>query len=133
MNSVICMIESVAESGSIRMVRLKSGGMKFDCITLELPPEYRSGKSVLALFKETETALGFSSDAENSMENRLECRVTGILRGNLVSQVLLESPCGQLSSVVTNSSLERLRLKSDDSVVAQFAASSVSLAEPANA
>ncbi|MBK6974269.1 MAG: TOBE domain-containing protein [Candidatus Methylophosphatis roskildensis] len=64
---------------------------------------------------------------KNTIRNRLEGRVTEILRGTVMSQVDVETGAGPITSIVTTRSIDEVGLKLGDSVVAAVKATSVFL------
>jgi molybdopterin-binding protein len=62
---------------------------------------------------------------KTSVRNRLEGRVTAIVRGSAVSEIEIETAAGLVSAVITSRSLEDTGLKVGDEVAAAFKATSV--------
>jgi molybdopterin-binding protein len=62
---------------------------------------------------------------KSSVRNRLEGRVTAIVRGSAVSEIEIETAAGLLSAVITSRSLDDIGLQVGDKVAAAFKATSV--------
>lgn len=57
--------------------------------------------------------------------NQFKGTVVGIHRGDIVSEVEIETAAGVVSAIVTSSSVERLQLRVGDNAVALFKATEV--------
>lgn len=62
---------------------------------------------------------------KSSVRNRLEGKVTLLVRGSAVSEIEIETPAGLVSAVITTRSLDAVGLKVGDSVSAAFKATNV--------
>ena len=67
---------------------------------------------------------------ELSLRNQLKGRVAEILRGEIVSEVDIETPAGRISAIVTTRSVDRMQLKVGDDVHALVKATEVSVEKP---
>ena len=67
---------------------------------------------------------------EISLRNQLKGRIVEILRGEVVSEVDVDTPAGRISAVVTTRSLERMKLRVGDDVHAIVKATEVGLEKP---
>jgi molybdopterin-binding protein len=64
---------------------------------------------------------------ETSIRNHLKGKVKGIVRGDVVSEVEIDTPAGIVTSVITTRSVQRLNLKDGDEVFAVIKATEVSV------
>ena len=64
---------------------------------------------------------------ELSLRNQLKGRVAEIIRGDVVSEVDIETPAGRISAVVTTRSIDRMSLKVGDDVHALIKATEVGI------
>jgi molybdopterin-binding protein len=62
---------------------------------------------------------------KSSVRNRLEGKVTAIVRGSAMSEIEIETVAGLVSAVITSRSLDEVGLKVGDKVAAAFKATSV--------
>lgn len=62
---------------------------------------------------------------KSSVRNRLEGKVTAIVRGSAVSEIEIETAAGLVSAVITSRSLDDTGLAIGDKAVAAFKATSV--------
>ena len=67
---------------------------------------------------------------ELSLRNQLKGRVAEILRGEIVSEVDIETPAGRISAIVTTRSVDRMQLKVGDDVHALVKATEVGVEKP---
>lgn len=62
-------------------------------------------------------------------KNQFRGRIVAIHRGEVVSEVEIETPAGIIGSIVTSSSIDTLRLRVGDEALALFKATEVLLAK----
>jgi molybdopterin-binding protein len=63
----------------------------------------------------------------SSIRNELKGTVKSVTTGDILSEILVETAAGEISSIITSRSVKDLDLKPGDSVCAQVKATSVSL------
>lgn len=61
--------------------------------------------------------------------NQFKGSVVGVTRGEVVSEVEIETPAGVIAAVVTTKSLDNLRLRPGDAALALFKATEVLVAK----
>ncbi len=64
---------------------------------------------------------------ETSIRNHLKGKVKEVVRGDVVSEVEIDTPAGVITSVITTRSVQRLNLKVGDEVFAVIKATGVSV------
>lgn len=69
------------------------------------------------------------SIASINTRNQFKGSVVAINRGDVVSEIEIETPAGIINAVITTSSIERLKLKLGDSALALFKATEVLVAK----
>jgi molybdopterin-binding protein len=67
---------------------------------------------------------------EISLRNQLKGRVSEIVRGDVVSEVVVATPAGDISAVITTRSIDRMKLKVGDDVMALVKATEVGIEKP---
>jgi molybdopterin-binding protein len=67
---------------------------------------------------------------EISFRNQLKGKIVEILRGDVVSEVDIDTAAGRITSVVTTRSLDRMKLKPGDDVFAAIKATEVGIEKP---
>ncbi|NTU59542.1 MAG: TOBE domain-containing protein [Deltaproteobacteria bacterium] len=65
-----------------------------------------------------------------SIRNRIEGTVTGIIRGNVLSEVDAETLAGLVASVITTRAVDEMSLKVGDKVLLLVEATDVNLDKP---
>lgn len=63
-------------------------------------------------------------------KNQFQGKIEKMVAGPLVSEILIDTPAGLISSVITTSSAKELSLQTGTPVLALFKATEVSLARP---
>ena len=64
---------------------------------------------------------------ETSLRNRLKGKIAEIVRGDVVSEVDIETTAGSITAIVTTRSIDRLKLQVGDEVHALIKATNVSV------
>jgi molybdopterin-binding protein len=67
---------------------------------------------------------------ELSLRNQLRGNVVEVVRGDVVSEVDIETSAGRVSAIVTTRSIDRMKLKVGDPVLALVKATEVGIEKP---
>ncbi len=67
---------------------------------------------------------------ESTLRNHLKGKIVEIVKGDVVSEVNVETTAGIIASIVTTRSVEKLMLKVGDEVNALIKATNVSIEKP---
>jgi molybdate transport system regulatory protein len=121
MNEVRGRIVAIQGNSHLSLVDVAVDGEVFTAILLETPadrPALTAGAPALLRFKETEVALAKGLSGLISLRNRFPVTVTEILRGELLSEVVLDYRGRALSSIITTRAVERLQLILGESIEA---------------
>jgi len=62
-----------------------------------------------------------------SLRNRLAGTITNIVSGDVVSEIVIRTAAGEVTSIITTGSVKRMNLKQGDSVFAIIKATEVSV------
>jgi molybdopterin-binding protein len=62
-----------------------------------------------------------------SIRNRLPGRIEKIVSDNVVSEIVIQTAAGEVTSIITTGSVKRMRLKEGDNVFAVIKATEVSV------
>ncbi len=65
-----------------------------------------------------------------STRNRIPGKVKSVARGSVVSEVLIETAVGQLTSIITTRSIEGMQLKEGDDVFVMIKATDAMIDKP---
>ncbi len=87
------------------------------------------GHPVKALFKETEVVIGTYEDHRISLQNRIGGNVMAVEKGRLLSRVRISTPVGEIRSVISTASAERLELREQAAVYAMVKLTEMMLSE----
>jgi molybdate transport system regulatory protein len=127
MNYLEAEVLDIRSEGPFRDIRLRSGGADFRVLTLEPPAGIVAGRPVGIVFKETEVILASGKAGESTIANRLAAQVTSVRKGELFSELVLESGAGLLRAVVLTDRLEELGIETGQSLLALIRAVDISL------
>lgn len=129
MNRVQGRILGIEAGDGVSLVDVGTGGGIISSVILETPEssEYlRLGAEVCVLFKETEVALGLDA-GKMSYLNVFDGKVAGMRCGRVLAEVVVWTAAGEIVSVITKRSFERLGLKEGARVKAIIKATEVAL------
>lgn len=84
---------------------------------------------IYVLFKETEVVIGTGDLSGISLQNRIEGTIKDIKEGQLISQILLSTEVGDISSIISARAVNQLSLKEGDSVTALIKLNEIMLTE----
>lgn len=132
MNSVKGTISHIETQGNLSLVNVLSGEVIFTSIIIEAPDQIsylEIGHEIYIHFKETEVFLGKEPIGQITLRNRIRGNVKNIEKGKLLSEVILETEVGQISSIVTTRAVEELNLKKDEKVVAMIKTNEIMISE----
>ena len=121
MNEIRGRILAVQCNSHLSLVDVAVDDDVFTAVLLETPadrPELAAGAATVLQFKETEVALAKGLSGRISLRNRFAVTVTEILRGELLSEVMLDYRGRALSSIITTRAVERLQLVPGDCIEA---------------
>jgi len=129
MNRIRVVVEETEEAGGVTRVVARAGSRRLTADTLELWQKIERGKEIFFVFKETEVSIAKEMKGRITLSNIFEGRVLSIEKGGILSRVVVDTDGEQITSIVTSDALERLELKTGDSVKALVKATEVSLEE----
>lgn len=125
-------ITNVVSEKLLSIVEVTVGDIIFKSIILnnDLKSSYLNiGNNVAVLFKETEVIIAAEKLERISLQNKLECEITNIEKGKLLSQLELKHPIGKLNSIITSKSVERLKLNVGEKVFALIKTNEIMLSK----
>ncbi len=127
MNKLSGTITSISTNDSLCLLELVASGIVIEMVLFDLKPEFVIGTKVNILFKETEVAIGVNFSGEISFCNRLPARITSIRRGKILSYITMQNDAGELASVITTKSADRLNLQEGLDVTAIVKSTQISM------
>ena len=133
MNSLEGHIKEVRVNGSLSLVTVAlSDQILFKAIVIETPETasyLTAGHLVKVLFKETEVIIGKDMKHFISLQNQLRGVIRRIERGLLLSNILINTPVGDISSIITTNALDQLSLEEELTVCAMVKTNEIMLSE----
>jgi len=133
MNSLKGHIKEVHFSGSLSLVTVElSDKILFKAILIETPKTASYlvvGQAVKVLFKETEVIVGKDMKHFISLQNRIRGVIMRIERGVLLCNIHIQTPAGDISSIITTNAVDELQLKEELSVWAMVKTNEIMLSE----
>ncbi len=130
MNKLAGIITQLQVSGAVMLVDVRIDEQDFSALLIDSVANQqwiKVGETVNLIFKETEVSLARYLSGSLSTRNRLQCTVTGINRGELLSLVSLQFGQHSIASSVTTRAVDSLQLLVGDNVEALIKATEVSL------
>lgn len=121
MNRLEGHIAAIQSNGHLSLLDVAIGADTFTAILLETPessPYLKVGAAVDLLFKETEVSLARNLTGLISLRNRFSVTVTGIVRGEIMSEVTMDYKGKRVSSIITTRAVDRLGLAVGENVEA---------------
>ncbi len=133
MNSLNGHIKEVQVNGSLSLVTVElSDQIMFKAIIIETPEtvSYLTvGHLVKILFKETEVIIGKDIKHLISLQNQVRGLVKSIERGLLLSNILINTPAGDISAIITTNAVDQLGLEEELNVCAMIKTNEIMLSE----
>lgn len=127
MNKLAAVIRKVERHESLYFLELDASGTCLSMLLFDLKPGFSEGSRVQVLFKETEVVLAKRLSGEISFSNRFQAMIVKVGRGNILADIILSCPAGEISSIITVKALDRLALEPGDEVTVMVKASQLSL------
>lgn len=133
MNKLEGHISRVEVSGNMTLVTVDiSKELSLKAIVIDTPAtvDYLAeGHPVKVLFKETEVVIGSFEEHRISLQNRIGGKVMAVEKGRLLSRVRISTPAGEIRSVISTASAERLELREKTAVYAMVKLTEMMLSE----
>lgn len=133
MNSLKGHIKEVQVNGSLSLVSVVlSDELLFKAIIIETPETASyliEGHLINVLFKETEVVIGMDKAPLISLQNQIKGEIKHIERGLLLSNVIINTPVGDISSIITTNAVDQLSLKEELRVCAMIKTNEIMLSE----
>ena len=132
MNIVNGKIVSVESNGELSLVRLSSGGLKFTSIVIDTPETasyLQPDNSVQIIFKENEVILSNGADCSISLQNKMQGEIIKIDSDKLLSKIVMSTPVGNITSIITTNAVKQLDLYPGKNIVAMVKTNEIMLSE----
>ena len=119
MNKLKGIIHSLESSPCMSIVEVTVKGDIFSTIVLETPqsnPSLKAGNPVTLLFKEPEVSLAKNLSGMISLRNRFPSTRKSIQREKILTHVVLDYRGGEITSIISSRSAQRLNLQVGDTI-----------------
>lgn len=133
MNNLKGHISAVQVSGTMSIVSVTiAKNLIWKVIVIETPetsPYLVINKKITLLFKETEVIIGTGDLPNVSIQNRINGTIKQLKKGTLLSNVLINTPYGDISAILATEAIEQLQLKEDLNVTAMVKLNEIMLSK----
>lgn len=132
MNTLRAEITSVKVHGNLSLVELQLEGTTLKSIVIETPATasyLKKGNTINVLFKETEVIIGKGKGQPISLRNILDCTITNIEKGVLLSKLSLKFKEHSIASIITTNAVEHLDLKKGEQITAMIKTNEIMLSD----
>lgn len=118
MNAIRAKVEGIRSDPYFTIVSLGiNGETRLRTLKTEVPAWLGVGDTVECHIQEASLSICKGRhDGDVSIENRIEGRVSEILKGDVLSELTFETPCGSLKSLVTTDACERMAMETGEDV-----------------
>lgn len=114
---------------NLHIVKFDFFGHLLSMMSLELSDNIKIGSTVVLKTKATSIAIAKKFSGELSYANKLQCKITAIQNGQLLTSVKLQTNDAILESIITKDSSIRMNLNVGDDVIALIKANEISIVE----
>ena len=114
-------IAEVRVNGELSIVRVDAKGHLLSCIVIDTPEtaDYLVvGEAVKVIFKETEVIIGTGSTEGISLRNKFRGKVVRIDSDILLSKLTIDTPVGEITSIITSNAVAELGIRVGSEVTA---------------
>ncbi|HED36774.1 MAG TPA: tobe domain protein [Ignavibacteria bacterium] len=121
MNVLIGKIVKVNSNDYMSIIEMSANNELLKTIVIETPstaPFLKTGNRIKIMFKETEVSIAKDFSGGISLQNKIKCNIKEIKKGKLLSYILLDFNGIEISSVITSSAVDQLKLKINNTVTA---------------
>jgi molybdopterin-binding protein len=117
MNALRAQVETIQSDDFFNIVELNINSVKLKLLKTDLPPWMDIGDTVECQIQEASISVCKGAKEGNvSIENRIDGVVKSILKGEVLCELTLETPCGEIKSLITSDACERMGMCRDEPV-----------------
>jgi molybdopterin-binding protein len=130
MNHLSGKICGITQSANMILAEVDVSGVLFTTITIgvaEASDYVKIGNPVSLLINESEISIAKNLQGQVSQNNRIDCAVIDLIKGEIFTQVKLRFGENYLESLITTRSVNRLELQIGDAVTAMVKTNEVFL------
>ena len=130
MNTLSGEIAAIKVKNALSLVYINVTSARLCAIVIDTPesaPYLRTGNRIKVIFKETEVIIGTGKNQQISLQNRISGQVKAVESGDLLSKVTVDTPAGEIVSVITTNAVKQLHIKAGSQVTAMIKTNEVML------
>lgn len=123
-------IAKISVEDQISVVDVQCDTLMFKAVLLDTPetlPHLVQGADVTVLFKETEVIISTDLDPPISLRNRVKGPIKNVIAGDLLCELEIQNPAGNVRSVITKNAVEQLDLVPGKEVLAMIKTNEIML------
>lgn len=113
MNSLQARITEIQSTKQLSLVTLQSERIYLKSIVIDTPEscDYLVvGKTINVIFKEMEVSIATENNLPMSQQNEIPGEIISLEKKELLAKIRLKTKVGEITSVITSASAERLKL-----------------------
>ena len=132
MNILKGTIEKLSVSGSLTLINLKVQHLPITAIVIDTPETasyLKIGNAISVVFKETEVIIGKGNTDQISMRNKFVGIISKVQSKELLSKLTIDTPVGEISSIITTNAVQQLNLTEGIEVTAMIKTNEIMLSE----
>lgn len=132
MNILKGTIEKLSVSGSLTLINLKVQHLPITAIVIDTPETasyLKIGNAISVVFKETEVIIGKGNTDLISMRNKFVGIISKVQSKELLSKLTIDTPVGEISSIITTNAVQQLNLTEGIEVTAMIKTNEIMLSE----
>ncbi len=129
MSHIIAEVTNIREINMLHLVEFKFYNINLHMISLDLIDNIDIGKKVKLTINPSHIAIAKNFTGEISYSNKLDCTISSIENGKILSNITLKFFGSILEAIITFKSSESMNLKKDDRVTAMIKATELSILE----
>ncbi|CAN5385824.1 TOBE domain-containing protein [soil metagenome] len=130
MNILQGTISAVKTDGSLSLVKVKAKNNIITSLSIDTPQHsdfLQVGKEVNIVFRETEVILAKQLQGLISVQNKLDCIVAHIEKGELLCKITLDFQGTNIISIITRNAFDQLLITEKENISALIKSTEVSI------
>ncbi len=124
-------ISEIKTEGSLSLVKVMVQNCVISSLVIDTPQSsdyLKTGHQINVVFKETEVILAKQLEGLISVQNKLNCIVEHIERGEVLSKISMDFHGLRIVSIITRNAADQLRIVEKENITALIKSTEVSLA-----
>ncbi len=113
MNSLDGRIHEIVVDDHLTQVKILVDKIKLSTVVIDTPdtaPYLVEGEKIKVVFKESEVVIGKGKELEVSLQNKIPGTIKDVHSSKLLSKVIVDTPIGVITSIITTNAVKTLSL-----------------------